>query len=320
MLKKLKVHFDEDKCAERGEIPVMFGRAVPPNKTKFDWKDFCIRTLIAAGDVVTDKKIFVPRSLALFPELAQAVSLNAQTAASLRRALEQCLRDRNVRVLFIDEAHHFLMVPAADLEAQFEHLKSLAEETQTIIVLVGTYGLLGIRDGSGQLVRRSRIITFPRYNNTSVDDLSAFRSTLEFLVNSLPGDRKPDLTKHLDEIQTGSIGCIGILKDWMMRTLEATLRDGVAFTFDRMKEHAMSNKEVYTLTHEAYLGEAKMADISDVELETKLAEDRLQIFGADRVVQQASAQRPNVRQKTGAGGRIGLRKPTRDPVGGAYHA
>jgi len=85
----------------------------------------------------------------------------------LRTLGDFVLHAGHFEVMIIDEAHHMLMVrknDMASLEFQFEAIKSLALETQTTIVLVGTYRLLDIRDLSGQLVRRSEIIHFPRYD------------------------------------------------------------------------------------------------------------------------------------------------------------
>ena len=47
---------------------------------------------------------------------------------------------------------------------QMDNLKSLANMTNTVHVLIGTYDLLGLMNSSAQLSRRSIEIHFPRYH------------------------------------------------------------------------------------------------------------------------------------------------------------
>lgn len=310
---QLKRH-EAEIMADTSHIPVVEVSAIPRAGNKFDWKDFYVRLLTSAGEVLTHRKIDVPLNMTLFDEILQPISLNAQTGPSLRRSVEQCFRRRRTKLLVIDEAHHIFMVKPDQLELQFENLKSLAEESGVIIVLVGTYKLLELRDGSAQLVRRSRIIPFPRYNGTIAAHMAAFKSTLTEFTQRLPIVAQPDLTPYLDDLFLRSAGCVGILKDWLTRGLEEALRTGAKFDYALMHKHALSNREVETLLKETYEGEAKLLDITDGELTERLAEARLQILGEEAVREATRERPPHVKKHA-----VGKRTPHRDPVG-ACHA
>ena len=92
------------------------------------------------------------------------------------------------------------------------------------MVLIGTYELQSLRNLSGQLSRRSRHLHFSRYG-TSGEDLKVFRSIIYNLQLHLPVARTPNLIKHWEYLYARSIGCTGILKDWLVRCLAAAIAD-----------------------------------------------------------------------------------------------
>jgi Cdc6-like AAA superfamily ATPase len=155
-------NFEAEVFDNPSMVPVLGINAVPPNGTNFNWKDFYFRLLEKNGDVLLDHKLNLPRQGQMFPELLFPPPSEGSTVDTLRRALEKCIRKRGTKIMIVDEAHHLLMVKDQErLEYQFESLKSLTIETDVIIVLVGTYRLLDIRDHSGQLVRRARWYRYP---------------------------------------------------------------------------------------------------------------------------------------------------------------
>ena len=53
-----------------------------------------------------------------------------------------------------------------------------------------------------------------------------------------------DLMNHWDYFYERSLGCIGVLKDWLVRALSATLHRGTdTLTLDRVQAHALSNAQ-----------------------------------------------------------------------------
>ena len=310
LTKVLRGHYSQKSDASEGCIPVMFCSAVPATRGFFDWRDFYIRLLNHSGEVLVDRKIRVPINLELFPEPRNQIELQSEAPPTLRRSVEKCLRERGTKVLVIDESHHILMVDQKALEIQFENLKSLAEQAGVRIVMLGTYRLLDIRDGSGQLVRRSKIIPFPRYDDLDEAHMEGYYSAFVELVQRLPLDKTPDLLPHVAYIHEKSAGCIGILKDWLTRGLEHAITKKVKLTKAVMSEIALSNKELVTLMSEAFEGEEKLRDLSDSEFRERLAEIRAQCLGdlSVRKIERASNRPPGKRK-------FGKRKPTRDPVG-----
>ncbi|UMR31981.1 TniB family NTP-binding protein [Massilia sp. MB5] len=204
--------------AELDFVPVMYGNAIAPNGSSFSWKDFYIRLLGRALEPLIDRKILVPRQLSFLPDDRSSSLHDKSTSDALRRSVEECMRRRRTKVLIIDEAHHILMVNNQKrLEFQFEALKSLAIETNAVIVLIGTYRLLDICAQSGQLVRRSELVHFPRYDYRVKQDRESFQSVLQTFLRYLPLPTPPSLEVYAEQFYIYSGGCVGILKEWLAR-------------------------------------------------------------------------------------------------------
>ncbi len=258
----LKWQYDDQIKKDPGIMPVAGFNAIAPNGSAFNWKDFYIRLLEHHGDVLTKRKMLLPRQHELFADMPAPTPYERSTTEALRRAAEKCLKNRKTRVLIIDEAHHILMAKdPTRLEFQFEALKSLTIESDVTIVLIGTYRLLAIRDQSGQLVRRSEIVHFPRYNLEQPEDTKSFVDALRQLQEKLPLPVMPHLTSEARYFFVKSGGSIGILKDWLSRCLEfAILRGKKTFDAKFADEFAFPNKSLITILEEAIEGEIALTD------------------------------------------------------------
>lgn len=302
----LRDRHDREIESDKGCIPVMTGNAISPLTGGFKWKDFYARLLRRHDGILAEQRFLVPLKSELFVDDPRFRSISQCTADTLRWQAEECMRQRKTRYLIIDEAHHMLMVKGAEaLEHQFEAIKSLTLETDAIIVLCGTYRLLDIRDMSGQLVRRSRIVHFPRYDCLSKVDNTGFSSTLLAFQNRLPLARVPNLVANEEYFYLKSASCIGNLKEWLNRSLEYCLETGEPFTRKVTDRTALTNAALRTLYEEAQAGEAKLVDVTDTDLADI----------AMRGIPTPDEPTPSSKKR---GGRIGIRKPVRDPVGGAY--
>lgn len=292
---------------DAGTVPAMFVTAVAPEGTAFNWKDFYIRILQAAAEPLIEEKIEVPRQLSLFPGGHLESPLERVVPASLRRSVQQCFRHRQTRYLFVDEAYHMLMVSNPKrAHFPFEVIKSLAAESGLTIVLTGTYGLLDIRDQSGQLARRSEIIHFPRYDMRTKEGKSGFASALNSLAKQLPIENLPDLLEESESFYIMTGGAIGILKDCLVNALRSYLKTkGAVFNFEFVKKHAMSNRALKTIIEEALLGEEKLRDIPLSDLKTLL------MSGLPKV--QDTKPKPKAPRPA-----VGKPKAIRHEIGGAY--
>lgn len=64
----IMAEYEEEAREDRGFIPVVSLNAVPPNGTNFSWKDMYIRCLTGQGDVMTDRKLLLPRQGQIFDD------------------------------------------------------------------------------------------------------------------------------------------------------------------------------------------------------------------------------------------------------------
>lgn len=310
--RQLMKNYEADIAADPSMVPVLAINAIPPNGTSFNWKDLYFRLLEKNGDVLVDHKLNLPRQGNMFPELLSPPPSEGATADALRRALEKCIRRRGTKFLIVDEGHHLMMVKDdGRLEYQFESLKSLTIETDVIIVLVGTYRLLDIREHSGQLVRRSEVVPLSRYDFRQQGHKHSFASALATLQNKMPLEETPDLVPDAEYFYLKTGGCIGILKDWLTRCLEqAILENRKTVDIDFASRFALDNKGLTTIIEEALAGEAKLSDVSLDSIKTLLAD------GMPKVIDDPAE--PN--KKKTPKRRVGERNPVRDQTGGFHVA
>lgn len=310
LYRELQLRHLSDATADRSMVPVIGVNAAPPTGTSFNWKDFFARVLDRNGDILLNKKITMRGQGDMFSDVILQPE-EGSSADVLRRSLEKCIKLRKTRYLIIDEAHHILMVKEPDrLEYQFEMLKSLTIEADITIVLIGTYDLLDIRDYSGQLVRRSEILPMGRYDPNLVEGRMEFASTMEALLLRMPLKTKPELANHMEYFFTKSAGCIGILKDWLIRVYAHALEMGLD-TFDQAfaDRFALDNKGLRTIIEEAINGEIKMTDEPYENISKLLLE------GHGSSNRSPAAITPQQKMSSQKSTRVGTRRPKRDPVG-----
>src|SRR4029434_2123935 len=95
--------------------------------------------------------------------------------AEYHHAVERALAFRRPVAILIDEAQHLARIGSGRrVSDQLDVIKSLANRTKTVHVLIGTYELLAFRNLSAQLSRRSIDIHFPRYRLANPGDAKSF--------------------------------------------------------------------------------------------------------------------------------------------------
>jgi hypothetical protein len=146
---------------------------------------------------------------------------------------EQALIRARVRAVFVDEGHRLMQGDGThSVDEQLEWLKSLSNRTNVLYMLAGPYALFGFRNTSGQLARRGRDIHFARYHVVDKEERTAFVATLKYLLERVPLDVDLDtLLSRWRWFAQGCVGCIGVLKDWLVDAVAATLaRSGTSLT------------------------------------------------------------------------------------------
>ncbi len=281
-------------------LPFVAVEAAAPDNANFSWRDHYLRTLTELSEPMLDAKL-KPHWIHFVHDSQGRQLVRPHTPArELRYALESAIRHRRPAAVLIDEAQHLTRMSSGRRVAdQLEVIKSLANCTRTIHILLGTYDLLALRHLNGQLGRRSLDIHFRRYNAESQDDVRMFKNAVLTFQKQLPLDEQPDLLSAWDLLYERSVGCIGILKEWLDPALIASLRE----CFGKLT--ALSAAQCEKIAVEAHEGQT-------------------QLLAADQV-------RPRLRELLGLGGsttasantaphhgkRVGQRKPKRDRIGQA---
>lgn len=247
-------------------------------------------------------------------------------APELRRALEEALARRGVRAVIIDEAQHLMKVASgAKLLDQLDWLKSMTNMTGVVHALIGTYDLLDFRNLNGQAARRGQDLHFPRYQFQHEADRRAFQGALHSLLQQIPLDvDRQELMNHWFYCYERSIGCVGVLKDWLIRAVASALHAGIRrFTLAHLEQHALSNAQCERMAADANAAEQKLhyTQSSREHLWTLLGMSGAPMNEATptgapqqtRTAPPTTAREP-IAQPTA--GRVGQRAPGRDSVGG----
>lgn len=286
-----------------GQIPVVGVEAIAAERGDFKWKDYYTRALTALDEPLLAHKIDYGVCHIRRDGTGRLVVAPHVAASDLRWALEQALRQRQTAAVIVDEAQHLKKIAGGRrLLDQMDVLKSLASLTGTVHVLVGTYELLGLADLSAQLNRRSYEIHFPRYRLDDGQDLTAFQSVLLTFQRHLPVMREPDLVKHIEYFYEQSVGCVGVLKNWLTQALRVALEDQAeTLTPQHLAACAEPVRKLLRLAREIKEGEETLQ-----ERETQRGELRSLLSMPTQPVQP---------QSTKSRKRTIERKPSRDPVG-----
>jgi Cdc6-like AAA superfamily ATPase len=132
-----------------------------PGPTAFSWKDTYLQMLtslqhpFAESRLLASPKTSRPDEDTIFKSMTPAAAHRISNDR-LFRILQKTIRHRRPKALIFDEAHHLLRVGSPEsLLYQLEHIKYIADETNTLHVLFGTYELTKLMDLSSAIIRVS---------------------------------------------------------------------------------------------------------------------------------------------------------------------
>lgn len=300
---------------QRGHFPVLRLDAVSPALNQFKWGDYYQRALLLLQEPSVQYTVDYRRQL---PSVSRTTMEREPwpvkrytDTATLRLAFEQTLSLRKPRAILIDDAEHIAKAArGSKLLDQLDHVKSLAVMAKTVHVLVGTYDLLVVRNLSAQLSRRSVDIHFSRYRATDESEIRAFKSVLWAFQRNVPLEEEPDLLQQWKYCYERTVGCVGVLKDWLTRVLaEAIERGEKTISQSLLEQHALSVDRCDQMITEAVAGETALTEDDNAAYRLRV---RLGLEQSPAQQQeQAKGQRSNrIHQSQ----RVGQRKPQRDPV------
>ncbi len=216
-----------DLTTTPAHMPVIAMEAPSPDSGSFSWKDYFTRALLAADEPMLAHKVTYQVRGIHRDDLGHLIIDRTATTPDLRYIFEQCLQHRRPRAFIVDEAQHFKkMASGRRLLDQMDTLKSLANLTSTVHVLIGTHDLLSLMDLNAQLARRSVTLHFPRYHAEQETDLKEFKKLLRTFQRHLPVAEEPNLEGHVEYFYEQSLGCTGMLKTLLNKALGAALEQG----------------------------------------------------------------------------------------------
>lgn len=323
LVKELIVENLAGMQADPGWLPAVAVEAIAPERRAFDWADFYTRALRALHEPLLEHKIAYPAGMDYGVSEVKAgdqgrlLIQSGTRPGRLRLALENCLAYRHPLAFIVDEAPHLQNVGSGRrLREQMDTIKSLAETTRTVWLLIGTYDLLNLTNLSGQLSRRSRHLEFPRYRLGNPDDERAFKQVLVTLQQHLPFPEPACLVDDWQYMYDKSFGCVGVVKDWLVDAAGDALEDGKPrLEMGYLQKNEPSPDRLLNVFREIQEGERHAAEMAAHQVQLQ------QLLEADRAMEQERSRQSRSKPSgQPARARVGERKPARDSVGRGSHA
>ncbi len=317
LLRRIEQKFLEEMKPELeqnpGRLPLVMVEALSPETGNFNWKDFYRRLLVKLDEPCIDKKI-IPGLQRNGHQDYRHIALRAKAGvAEYRHAVEQALRNRRPAAICIDEAQHLArMASGRKLQDQLDCIKSLANQAEVPIVLCGHYELLVFRNLSAQLSRRSIDIHFRRYRADEEAELQIFKNVVWSFGRHLPLEEEPDLVEQWDYLYERSLGCVGVLKPWLLKGFSAALKDGGRkLALQHLNKTAPSVSRCKKMLADLWEGENLLAEPPEARHQLRLQ------LGLESAPNRSTAKVENEPKATAPKPKRlpGQRLPTRDPVG-----
>lgn len=300
--KLLLEEFLPDLQNNLGQIAVAGLEAIPAERGNFSYKDYYTRALEALKEVLVEYKVNYGLTESDFQALKHAHHVGGKDSPALRRAMEKVFRYRQLKAFTVDEAQHLLMISGGhQMLQQMNWIKSIANLTGTVHILFGTYELLNCSTLNGQVGRRSEDIHLSPYHADEPEDVAEFMRVINTFQRHLPLEKEPDLEKHYEYLLESSVGCVGILKNWLTRSLRVALAsEAKTLTTSHLRQSAIGASRINKIRSEAQQGERRLLESGGLSVGLESSD-----VSNNQVINKSSTRI----------GRVGQRNPKRDAVG-----
>jgi DNA polymerase III delta prime subunit len=251
-----------DEVSDRFVVPILLLEPIPPDLGPYLRLDYYWQIIDALKDHLLVKELVGSVAHLMAAPKATRSKLGAIDWLKMRHVAEQALIRARVKAVFVDEGHRLMQGDGSHtVDEQLEWLKSLSNRTNVLHVLAGPYALFGFRNTSGQLARRGRDIHFQRYHVNDKEERKAFAGALQYLLERVPLTCDVNVfLKRWRWFAEGSVGCIGILRDWLVDAVTATLvQGGTSLTEEVLTLTMPHPAKRVSLEIEARAGEHKVA-------------------------------------------------------------
>ncbi len=208
-------------------------------------------------------------------DIAAIAKLDKLSEDTLRQAFEKAAKARGVKYLFIDEAQHARYVgkDAQGAYAVMDSWKCMAQVSGIILIVVGAYPILEIIRKSPHMVGRKYQVNLGRYQ-LNQEDLIEFKSILNHYGSEI--GCLDILFENLELLYKGSLGCIGLVRSWLLRAAALSSVRKVNFSYDVLIETKPSDDDLISLASEIENGELLLnSPIFDDQLEEEVTEIEL---------------------------------------------
>jgi len=249
-------------------VPVLVLETRPPDGAAFNRADYYRNALVKLGEPFYEHRRFVDIHSEYAGERrtqGRGKAAHFNDSSELRNAMEEAMQRHGVRAVILDEAQHVMTIGSnasgSSLLDQLDWIKSMTNVTDIVHILVGTYDLLSFTRLNGQTSRRGLPVHFPRYQLQREEDCTEFQAALLALLKKVPlhTDAETLVVKHWLSFYERCIGCVGVLKDWLMRAVSAALDEGDdRLSLERVQEHALSISQCEQMALDAIEGEQKL--------------------------------------------------------------
>jgi hypothetical protein len=240
--------------SDQERIPVM---RVPVSLSRsIDWQDYMQAALEALGVSVTGNVAIGQTNNPNDTVFAGVKRLSTPRAADLRRTLCQCLRDRHPQMMGVDEAQHLCIDNHHGRPNPMEVIGEIADTTNVVDLLIGTYDALPLVAAAAQLGWKNTAIHFGRYHADATGEWNSFKKILHTLQVRVPFAEAMDFVQMADYFYAGCLGCIGILTDWIDRSINVARSNQKShLTRKDVELSALSVYQRYMLAKEMKQGE-----------------------------------------------------------------
>lgn len=313
---------------EDGQIvPVtsVIGLEAPSQAGRIDsdyWKRLLAELLRRGGDVLIDRKIYVPPSQFILTHPIPYADPLKRGIDTLVGATANMLNRRQTQVVLINQADRLFpeFDPAGCIRSQ-QILMDLAAQTSARFVLIGDYQLARACGNRNNWLRRQNMVHFRRYDQNSLEESAEFSNTLIDMLGHIPLVQRPKSlsTPGAKQIYLRTIGCFGSSKRFLLQAVQHAQRTGEEMTEDFLLEFAPPSVVMLEIAKEALIGEQLLLDVDASEIERLLTLGRTHSSTDAGRAQgtgcTGTAKPPATKPGTfGRARRVGERKPSRDPV------
>src|SRR5271157_2074162 len=145
-----------------------------------------------------------------------------------------------------------------------------------------------------------------------------FLTVLRSFEQQLPLSEPPKLVEEWEYLYERSIGCVGVLKDWLVRALTGVFRRNASvLTLRDLQAHALSVPQCDKMLSEALEGEVRLLESTDQRdrLRTRLGlgpQENYREKSSSGATPQVAVEITSSRKRRR---KPGQRQPRRDPIG-----